>query len=703
MQELIRSNSKYEDLSTIFKLISVDRALRETFRPIDNERYRNFNMTVSDKQWDAEIKQALLEQGRPANTYNLISQVVKLISGKERGGRKKLNVVGRTGEDHYSATMMNKVLDWAFSANLYDYQKTRATLDAIIARWGIVYNNFSFEDDPLGLPIAKRINPFRLRFDLDFTDLTMKDCNFIEDRSWLTLEEILTKYSLNDQALWEEIEEKSKPYLTEDNQRRKNAYVGTVLDRLDGASNYIRNEGLNRNNSDYRNILKNQDIEFFDPISNRFEVIDFHERVVAKEWHLFDPWTMKKYNVTNLIGSNDKYGLDNEKYQALRSQFEDPSSLKLTRAASKKLHLTTGIPALNLVPQDKPYPIQNGNFMFTFFFAYDFHSDISETQSVVDEIIDPQSDYNKSRSAMLEILQHTANRGYQATEAAIKGHEQDWKNPAPGKMKMVNTGFFNEVKADDAIDIPVGLYNSANESKLLVEELGTAPKAAKGMAENKSESGSYFQLKAEKADDALAYLFDNISFSSMQVGRNMIDIIQKFVTQEREIRISDDFSKPEFMRINERTWNGMVLNDVSVGKYDLEISLMPYGKTDRELEYFKLTDIIKFMKELNPQAAMLALPIWIKASDSPYRDELLTIAEKLGGISEVALSQEATMKLFSTIQAFLDSQNKMNANEQSQLTTESMKQEKEMDGLLLDGFKNVSGNSGNSKQNNIAP
>lgn len=689
MAQVDRSYSDYEDLALVSKVISVDRALRETFRKIDNDRYRNFNMMVSDKQWDPEIKQALLDEDRPANTYNLISNVVKLISGKERGGRKKIQVVGRTADDHYSATMMNKVLDWCFAQNRWDYQKTRAVLDAIIARWGVIYNNYSYEDDPLGLPIAKRINPFRLRFDLDFTDYTLKDCNYIEDRSWLTLEEILTKYALNKLDLWEEIERKAKLYVTDDPNRKQKAYVGTVLDRLDGATNYIRNEGVNRNNADARNILINQDIEFFDPISNRFECIDLHERRLEKQWHLFDPWTRKKYNIAEIVQDKSGYGFDNDRYQLLRGQFEDPSALKLTRAATKKLYVTTAIPALNIIPQDKPYPIQNGNFMFTLFFAYDFHSDISETQSVVDEIIDPQSDYNKTRSSMLEMVQYAALRGVTAEEAAIKGHKESWEHPKPGKIKYVNPGMINAIKQDDEVKIPDALVMMAQESKLLVEDLSNATKPAKGMQEGKNESGKYFIAKTEKADEMLVYLFDNIDFSSEQVGRNMVDMIQKFFTQEREIRISDDLTKPEFVRINEKQWNGMVLNDVTVGKYDLETSQMPYGRTDRELEYLKLNDIVKFTSELAPQAAILMLPTLIKASDSPYRNELLTVVEKIIGTTQADIEQEGATKLLSTIQAYLTTMSQQTANKEQELNVKGLEQEQELDGMIMGAVQNT--------------
>src|SRR5690606_18000491 len=126
---------------------------------------------------------------------------------------------------------------------------------------------------------------------------------------------------------------------------------------------------------------------------------------------------------------------------------------------------------------------------------------------------------------------------------------------------------------------------------------------------------------------------DNLDQSSIVIGRNCVDLIQHFMTEEQIIDISEDKSHPEWLIINQRTVNGIV-NDLSRGKFDIEISQTPHGKTAQEIEYIKLLDVFDRMIQVSPKQAMMSLPILIKASNSPYRNELLQIGEKITGLNE---------------------------------------------------------------------
>lgn len=637
--------TKYTDTDTISRMMAIQMMLSDKFRPINQERYRNFNMLVSSLQWDEKTKRRLEKEDRPANAYNLISPIIKYVSGLERSGRKKLQVIGRTSDDHYKAEMFNKVLDWMLTQNNWDYQKSRAVLDAIIGRWGVIYNNWSWEDDPLGRMKIKRYNPFRLMFDMDFTDITMKDCQYIYDVAWYTIDEIITTFALTDLDLEEELIQKADQYFIQDPVKKKN-FVSTMLSRLYGAVGHFL---TGKYQDSYNPSIMNDQNMYFDSTTGRFMVIEAHERRVERTWKLYDPVGNQKYDITKIIATQDSKGYDNAKLQAIRGAFPRPDLLQVSRGLEKKMWVTSIIPAFEAKVQDVQYKVQNGNFMHTLVFAYDFHADLMHTQSLVDELIDPQSDYNKRRSTILEILVRSQSLGWTVEAGAIDGFEDEWLNRKIGSYKRVNKGFWGRVQEDQPIRIAPELLQDTQESKYLTEEISGVSKASKGMQESKQETGKLFLAKKEQSDQMLSYLFDNIDTASLMVGRNVIDYVQVYMKQEREIRLTEDADNPEFLKVNIRAFDGSILNDLSVGEYDVDISQAPYGKTQREVEYLKLVDIMEFIVKVNPQAGMLILPILVKASDTPYRGEILTILERINGMTEQDLKMGALTKLIEAI------------------------------------------------------
>ena len=666
--------NNYIDTDTTARMITLDEQLKTKFRQIDLDRLRNYNMLVSSKQWSLEDKKALDDAGRPANAYNLISPVIKSIAGLEKTGRKKLATIGVTADDHKSSEIMNKVLDWSLNKTNFDRQKSRAFIDAIIGRFGWIYTGYQYDNDPEGRLISRRINPFRIRFDTDnFTDIDMKDCQYVMDSYWYTLEEILQMYALDNDDLWNLIEELGSQYFVNDPVKKK-GFISSMLQKLYGTIDYLM-EG--KNNSVYNNNLLNDGGRWFDSRTGRFQVMEMHERRLSKKMYLYDPYTNKKYDITEKVSNDDgSSGYDNEKLQIVKSKYLDP---RITREVKKDIWITTAIPSFSMKVQDLAYPVQNGQFMHTMVTAYDFHADITQAQSVVDELFDPQSDYNKRRSTTLEILMKTIGIGTVMEEGANDGFEDEWDGKEIGGVKHVKKNFWGKWKQEQAPQIPIGLYKDMEESKILFPEISGVNSANRGQTDSKQETGKLFIAKREQGEQMLGYLFDNLEASTLHVGRNAVDNIQHYMTEEREIRIAGDFDNPTWLKINQRTVQGIV-NDITISKFDLTISQTPYGRNMREIEYLKLLDIVKFTAEINPQAGMLMLPILIKASDTPYRSEIVGILEKLVGMTEKDLQAAALQKFLETEQARM-------GTEQAKMQVNDAKRGDEIDNFMYNTVK----------------
>jgi hypothetical protein len=642
MEELnIYDNQKISEIMTVYN------NLLTKFKPLFDEMNYNYNMLASKNQWDAETKAELQEAGRPANAYNLLSGVVKHFSSLESGNRKAIQALGRTEDDVELALTITKLLDTLNYNQNFNFHRTRAFIDAIIARWGWIRTAWSFEDDELGMLSLDAINPMELMFDMGFSDIKLKKSKYVMYCPDMSLDDIVNQYCQNNTQLFNEVLKQGDKYFTEtsDGDTKKKfissalrALLSTVGDILvggtsDGVSASIRKEN------------------WFDTLTGKFKILELHERRTERRMIIFDPNSQKNIDITEQIVSKDKYTEDAELVQQAMMQY--PNAPEPKWKLEKQIWITTVIPALNLKVYDAPYAVQNGNFMFTPVFAYDFHADIAQTQSVIDELLDPQTDYNKRRSTMLEMLVRFSSLGYLVEEGAIDGFESDYTTKAIGGYKRIKRGMLDKIKTEEYPRIPPELFRDAEESKMLVEYISGATKAVKGLDEGSNQPAKLFIAKKDASIQMVQHLYDNLDEAIVQIGQNELANIQKFMDMPRIFRIvNPQPNESPYLKVNYPEVgieNGQVVtritNDVTIGKYDVAISEQPYGATARETEFLKLVDLAKFAIKYDPQAAAKIFPVIVKASDTPYRNEFLEALGAMGGQEKDQQVETAMMAL----------------------------------------------------------
>jgi hypothetical protein len=247
-------------------------------------------------------------------------------------------------------------------------------------------------------------------------------------------------------------------------------------------------------------------------------------------------------------------------------------------------------------------------------------------------LIDPQSDYNKRRSTMLEMLIRYASKGYIVQRDAIDDYESDWLEPEIGGIKRIkDIGMY---KVEEVQSVSPDLIRDAQESKILIDEISSVNKSVKGQAEFSNEPARAFIAKRDQGMQSLQHLYDNLDFSSKILFGNSIKLVQAFDTEEKILRlVNEDTNEPEEVGINQEVQAispygevvTQIMNDLSVGEYDVEISNAPYGNNAREVEYLKVLDLYNLVKEVDPQKAAQMFPIMVKLNDSSVKQELMKI------------------------------------------------------------------------------
>jgi hypothetical protein len=200
---------------------------------------------------------------------------------------------------------------------------------------------------------------------------------------------------------------------------------------------------------------------------------------------------------------------------------------------------------------------------------------------------DPQRMYNFWQTAITESVALAPKAKWLLAEGQDEGHENDWANaniksfpllrykqtdidgrPAPAPTRLQPepppTGVMAAAMGvDNDIKNIMGIYDPA--------QLG------QGNISGKAINGQQQQVDLTNFD-----YYDNLTRSIAHVGKICLDLIPKIYDTERVMRIIGDDGKPELLTINQVDSVGRVLNDISVGQYDVVMETGPGYNSKRQ-------------------------------------------------------------------------------------------------------------------------
>jgi hypothetical protein len=264
----------------------------------------------------------------------------------------------------------------------------------------------------------------------------------------------------------------------------------------------------------------------------------------------------------------------------------------------------------------------------------------SYKRSLIRDAKDPQRAYNFWWTHMTETVALAPKAPYLVTPQEIKGFEDMW-NSANQK------------------NLPYLLYNAQGQKKPTREPPPTVPTGAGQMlqisagdlqdtigmfessfgARSNERTGAAIKARADRSDFAVFHFFDNLKRAILETMRQLIELIPKIYDTERRIRILGeeddellvDINKQE---INPSTGESIILNDLSMGRYDVVPGTRLFS-TRREESAQSMAEVI----QAAPNIAPLILDLLFESQDWPKADEVKRRLEKhmnvlLGGKGE---------------------------------------------------------------------
>jgi len=642
------------DDDLLFDMMRKYANLDSIFNDINEEQTRAFDVTVARSQWLEKHRRAMEAQGRNISSYNLITQAINAIAAIELGTRKKIiaKPTGK-GSDTELAEVVSQVVLHFFDKTKFDKHRSKSFINKIIAKYSVYHIRWNYENNNQGeLEITTR-DPREIRFEPNYADTTWQYANYIFDKPKMTVEDIIYKYATNDPEMRNAIMNEANLFFEQDKDRGK-----WLTRKLKSMLSAVYEVATNQQSQ-----LESKFLNWFDPFSGKFDVLELHEKRTELRLIYNDRKRQKRIDVTDVYQweykakaglTHDGMNYDNEILTGIKERYSIDADEPREELETKRF-VTAVIPAFRLKVNEQPYPYKSKTFCYIPDYCYDYHADIFKSHSVIDDLIDPQSQFNKAMSLNIELMWKYANAGWIMDANAIDGYEEDWQSGRLATYKRTRPGYMNQIKAEQLQQVSPDLIRTISEMPLLMEHLSQAGAALKGRSDPQEKSAKHFIARENQQEKSFGHLLDNSDNSQIAVAEYSWALIQYNVTTQRIFRITEDISgEPDFdMAVNQKVFaydpeKGAIVmkikNDITAGEFDFVFDKTPYTSNAKEIEFQKMAELFDAVVQINPKKADAMLPILVEAGSFPYAKKILEAWQQAEGGSPEQQKLEQLMQ-----------------------------------------------------------
>jgi hypothetical protein len=236
---------------------------------------------------------------------------------------------------------------------------------------------------------------------------------------------------------------------------------------------------------------------------------------------------------------------------------------------------------------------------------------------------DSQRMINYHNSAAVEHVALSPKQPYLGTTQQFASLENEWeianRQNAPFLRYNHDPNAPGPPQRAQPPAVPAALLTLKQESVAGLQATTNVYPASTG-ADSTEISGVAIQRRDTQGDVANFHFTDNLNRSISYCGKQLLDLIPKIYDGERIVRILGEDDAEEMVEINMvNPETGELQNDLSVGKYDIEMVPGPSFSTKRmeAASFFE-----KILQSGNPDLVANTLDLLVKNLDLPGADEL---------------------------------------------------------------------------------
>jgi uncharacterized protein with PIN domain len=251
---------------------------------------------------------------------------------------------------------------------------------------------------------------------------------------------------------------------------------------------------------------------------------------------------------------------------------------------------------------------------------------------------DPQRMYNFWRTSMTESIALAPKAKWLLAEGQDEGHENEWAL-ANIKSSPVLRYKQKDIEGQPA-PVPVRLQPEAPPAGIMdaASAINMDLQMVLGILDpnqlpSGNISGKALQGQQNQTDLSNFHFYDNLTRSIKHTGKILLDLIPRIYDTQRVMRIIGSDGQPDMTTINEQTAVGEVLNDVTVGEYDVVMDTGPGFQSKRQQAVEAMMPLLTGNKELFDLAGDLVF----RNMDFPGAD---VIADRLAARNPMAQIDE---------------------------------------------------------------
>lgn len=516
-------------------------------------------------QWELDDLHALDNEGRPALTINTILPTINTVLGEQSTRRADVQFKPRRAGEADVANTLTKLYMQIADSNKLDWVEQQVFSDGLILDGrGYFDVRMDFSDHVEGEIRITAKDPLDILIDPDAKDADPKSWNEVFETKWMTLDEIEELYGKKKAEALRFIAENGAGFGRDSIEYEENRFGET-----DSSEDYF-GAGI-PGEDEYRNV-------------KALRVIERQHKRMTRVDCFVDPNT------------GDARDVPENWSDAKAKKFAKQYGLDIISKVKRKVRWTVSCDHVVLHDDWSPY----NDLTIVPFFAY-FRR--GRPFGMVRNLLSPQEQLNKIASQELHIVNTTANSGWMVESGSLVGMSADDLEEHGAETGLVveyNRGS-NPPQKIQPNQIPTGLDRISQKAALNIKTISGINDSMLG-SDSAEVSGVAIQAKQNRGVVMIQVPLDNLRKSRQYLAEKVLDLIQAFYTEQRIIMVTDESDplKPrEPMVVNEVTPEGQILNDLTLGEYDVVIATAPARDS---------FDEVQFAEALNLRQVGVAIP-----------------------------------------------------------------------------------------------
>ncbi len=498
-----------------------------------------FGFYAGTEQWSQWEKEFLEDQGRPALSFNRAGTIIEVVSGSEVNNRQEIRYLPRSTEDGGQNEVLTSAAKYFRENCDAEDEETEAFHDMLVCGMGWCETRIDYEMDFDGQLVIERIDPLEM-----FWDPTANKANLANAR-WIMRVRTMSRAEFNDN--WPD-------------------KIDEVIDNARAFSTF-ETEPTVQSRTDYDQRLAGIG---YDPESGMITVAQYQWFEKEATVRVVNPQTGQIEHI--------KPG----KFNKIQAFLED-ANLPFVR--TKRRVYKQAFIAGNVELESGNAPSQSGFTLTCMTGKRDRNA--GTFFGLVRPMIDPQRWANKWLSQILHIL-NTNPKGGVIVEATAVDDQEDFEDrySASDSVMWVNEGGIGKVIPKPQSAMPEGLQRLTDFAVNSMPYVTGVNFELLGLSDREQAGVLEYQRK-QSGMTVLATLFNSLRRYRKQQGRIMLELITKYVSDGRMIRI-----------VGEEGAKYVPLLKKQIGTYDTIVDDAPTSMNVKDMVWTIFTQAAPFLAKM---------------------------------------------------------------------------------------------------------